>query len=100
MMSVVFALAALLIVSATITLDGPNAAETSPGGTQTDLPGRSPGAQAPSSYVIRPGDTLRSLALRFYGDEGLWQVLLDANRRRLPRPEDLQVGTQIVVPDR
>ncbi|HEX3304405.1 MAG TPA: LysM peptidoglycan-binding domain-containing protein, partial [Thermomicrobiales bacterium] len=100
LMSVVLAAAALLIHAATLTLNNANSAPSEPAGGTNITARPSASAQAPRLYVIRPGDTLRTLAQRFYGDQALWPVLFEANRRRLQQAEDIQVGTQIIVPDR
>lgn len=51
----------------------------------------------PRDYKVRDGDTLRSIASRFYGDPHLWEYIYDANpetiRRGLPT-----VGTTIRIP--
>jgi nucleoid-associated protein YgaU len=49
-------------------------------------------------YVVRAGDTLRSLAHTFYGDEEEWRRILAANRDQIPNPDVLQVGTRLLIP--
>ncbi len=51
-------------------------------------------------YVVRPGDTLRAVAARVYGDDALWQVIYDANRDRVDDPQNLSIGTRLRIPDR
>ena len=54
-----------------------------------------------SGYTVRPGDTLSSIARRHYGDEGLWRVIYEANRRSIgPNPDALQVGMTLTIPRR
>ncbi len=49
-------------------------------------------------HVIRDGDTLAKLALRYYGDEA-WAVrIYAANREALRDPELLPVGKSLVLP--
>jgi nucleoid-associated protein YgaU len=63
-----------------------------------------PGVQAaasPSSVVthtVQPGETLGSIALRYYGDANSWQRILDANRATVPDQSALAVGTQLTIP--
>jgi hypothetical protein len=49
-------------------------------------------------HVIQSGETLRSLATRYYGNEGRWPVIYEANRSVIPDPENLSVGVEIVIP--
>lgn len=39
----------------------------------------------PSTYKLQEGDDLRTMAARIYGDEGLYPLLLDANKEQLAR---------------
>lgn len=106
-MAVILALAALVAIAAAMTLTGSEAgarAPAAPAATTRNL-GAAPATSHPSlraarNYVIQQGDTLRTLARRFYGDEGLWPVLFEANHKRLSAPEDLRIGTEIIVPAR
>jgi len=91
------------------------AASSSPPGKPTDASGDSAagsagtgGSSAPQrmdmppasgqqrNYTIQEGDTLYSLAERFYGNGQKWQLIDDANPEISPRK--LPVGKQIVVP--
>lgn len=98
-----FALGAILAVSAIFVFNG-----SPPGAVPSETPGVSPTAapaslsQQPSRpeatrYRVRAGDTLRSIAVRFYGDEGLWQKIYRANREVI-EPENIAVGTVLIIP--
>ena len=50
------------------------------------------------SYVVRHGDTLRSIAAEFLGSETGWARIYDANRERIPNPDSLSVGTSLTIP--
>jgi len=50
------------------------------------------------TYKIRHGDTLWSLAVRFYGDGKRYRDILAANRTSIPNVEDIAIGTTIVLP--
>ena len=57
----------------------------------------------PAKYVILPGDSLRFIAGRVYGDKEKWRMLYEANKERLPpeaaeNPSKLTAGTQIILP--
>lgn len=49
-------------------------------------------------YTVQAGDTLSSLAVRFYGDATQWQRIYEANRDQLTSPEGLRVGMRIRIP--
>jgi nucleoid-associated protein YgaU len=49
-------------------------------------------------YVVKSGDTLRKIAQRHYGDEMKWPKIRDANREKLPDPDKIQVGMELVIP--
>ncbi len=49
-------------------------------------------------YRVRPGDTLRSIARRFYGDERMYRRIFRANRDRLASPADLRPGMELKLP--
>ncbi|MBC7353770.1 MAG: LysM peptidoglycan-binding domain-containing protein [Thermogutta sp.] len=60
--------------------------------------GRKTGGEILSHYRIQDGDTLPELARRFYGDPGKWRVIFEANRSRIPDPDLLPIGTEIILP--
>lgn len=49
-------------------------------------------------YRVQRGDTLSSIAARFYGDRSKWRRIYEANRNVLDSPESLRVGQRLVVP--
>jgi phage tail protein X len=59
------------------------------------LPGR---GAIPQSYVVRDGDSLTSLAIRFYGHPGAAAAILEANRDVFTRPDMLPIGISIRLP--
>jgi len=51
----------------------------------------------PRFYVVKKGDTLQSIAKRFYGDTKYWRRIADANKIRDPRK--VKVGQKLRLPD-
>ncbi len=49
-------------------------------------------------HVVQSGETLGSIALRYYGDANRWQAIYDANRSQLPSPNALAVGMRLTIP--
>ena len=73
--------------------DASPATEVIEGGTQAML------AQTTDvEYIVQPGDSLGSLALRFYGDAGMYPAIYDANRQVLATPESIRWGMRLVIP--
>jgi nucleoid-associated protein YgaU len=76
----------------------PRPALTSPVSSPSPL--ASPGAGAgATTYTVEPGDSLQSIADRFYGDPTQWQRIYDANRDAIgPSADQLKTGTQLKIP--
>jgi nucleoid-associated protein YgaU len=49
-------------------------------------------------YTVSAGDSLGSIALRFYGDMSRYNTIFDANRTVLSSPDSLRVGQRLVIP--
>jgi tetratricopeptide (TPR) repeat protein len=49
-------------------------------------------------YTVVAGDTLTSIAARFYGDGESWEPIYQANRDSLSSPSSLRVGQTLVIP--
>jgi len=49
-------------------------------------------------YTVEPGDTLRSIAQRFYGDENQWERIFNANRDQIDDPDTLFPGQVLRIP--
>ena len=50
------------------------------------------------AHVVQKGDTLYSLALRYYGTRSAWEKIYQANRTGLASRDQLKVGQQLVIP--
>jgi len=65
------------------------------------------GSNAPEStegnreavYVVRPGDTLTSIARALYGNSARWEDIFMMNRDLLRSPNDLRVGQELQIPE-
>jgi len=53
----------------------------------------------PHRHTVREGDTLFSLARRYYGDAERFGAIYQANRGVLRSPDPLPVGAELVIPD-
>jgi nucleoid-associated protein YgaU len=50
------------------------------------------------TYIVRRGDTLRSIASQFYGSELDWRRIYNRNRDRISDPASLRVGQLLIIP--
>jgi tetratricopeptide (TPR) repeat protein len=50
------------------------------------------------TYIVQRGDTLQSLALKYYGSRAAWEKIFLANRSGLSSKDQLKVGQQLVIP--
>ena len=51
------------------------------------------------TYVVRAGDTLSAIALRYYGNGDLWGRIFSANRAKIGSdPSELRAGVTLVIP--
>lgn len=67
-------------------------------GTQTVATPVPPAPAALRTHVVQKGDTLYSLAIRFYGSRSAWAKIFEANRGTLSNKDQLKVGQQLVIP--
>jgi nucleoid-associated protein YgaU len=49
-------------------------------------------------HTVEPKDTLFHLAEKYYGDRNQWRKIWQANKKRLPNPNDLPVGMKLIIP--
>ncbi len=68
---------------------------------RTDVPpvGQSPRASVSSltEYVVKPGDTLSSIAVRMYGDAARWRDIVEANKTVLGNGDLVRVGQRLKI---
>jgi nucleoid-associated protein YgaU len=49
-------------------------------------------------YVVKSGDTLSKIAKREYGDASEWKKIHEANRAKIPNPDLIHPGDELVIP--
>jgi nucleoid-associated protein YgaU len=52
----------------------------------------------PRTHVVARGDTLYSLAARYYGNRAEWVKIYEANRAALPNKDQLRIDQMLVIP--
>jgi len=61
-------------------------------------------ASAPSetyrtrTHLVQKGDTLQSLALKYYGTRSAWDKIYEVNRNVLASKDQLRIGQQLLIP--
>lgn len=72
-----------------------------PASTPIPSPGAvSPASSGGSTYTVRKGDTLHSIAKKMYGSTTYWTLIRDANRAKIEGSGDVRAGTKLVIPPR
>jgi nucleoid-associated protein YgaU len=75
----------------------------------TVIPAPKPAAPSPSpspspsgpeqTHTVETGDTLGSIAQKYYGDPGLWRRIYESNRAAIGEdPDQVKIGTQLRIP--
>jgi len=73
-----------------------HAAAESPESTAKAVPAVQPGQPIP--YTVQEGDTLTSIARRYYNDGRKWKRIYMANQNVLTSPDSLRPGQVLVIP--
>ncbi len=50
------------------------------------------------THVVTAGETLRKIALEYYGDAKKWRVIYEANLSRIIDPKKISVGQKFIIP--
>lgn len=50
------------------------------------------------NYTVQNGDTLKSLAKKFYGKSSKWKKIYDANKGKIPASKKLKKGMKLQIP--
>lgn len=61
-------------------------------------PAGTPREARPSTYEVAPGDTLRKIALKFYGNKAEWKRIREANKATVPIGGEIRVGQKLILP--
>ncbi len=104
-MSVVIPQAEALGIDANDTVSVAKAAELAKETEKSYLPSNKKEAgwdQSPKgefvSEIVKPGETFRTLALKYYGDKEFWVYIFLANKSNIPHPNKLNYGKTVVIP--
>lgn len=63
-----------------------------------DPPADPMAAMRPKTYKVEPGDTLYSIARRFYGRKSAWKDIREANKTTVSTDGKVRAGTELVLP--
>ena len=76
-----------------------------PAATETPAPPTPPTPPTPppaakKTYKTQTGDSLATIAAKFYNDQNKWQPIYEANKAAIgSNPNHLKVGLDLVIPD-
>lgn len=51
------------------------------------------------TYEVQKGDTLQSIAQKFYDDSAQWRRIWDANDGIIDEPDDIYPGQELKIPE-
>jgi tetratricopeptide (TPR) repeat protein len=70
--------------------------------TPPSLPASAPARPSPAAagrtHIVQKGDTLFSLAQKYYGNRSKWRDIYEANRAVLPNQNALSIGMELKIP--
>ncbi len=75
-----------------------SATEKTAGGTKKQPNEKEKKGGPARRYTVRRGDTLASIARKFYKSSALWHKILEANSDTISKPGDLKPGQTLVIP--
>jgi LysM repeat protein len=80
------------------TTQGGTAKTHSTAKTNSDSAGKTETQSATRTYSVEPGDSLASIAQRFYGTDNDWSFLFQANKAKISNPNQIYPGELLLVP--
>lgn len=57
-----------------------------------------PDKKAARTHVVKKGDTLQKISMKYYNTTKNWQKIYQANKKVLKNPDDLKVGQKLIIP--
>jgi nucleoid-associated protein YgaU len=76
-----------------LTVQGVSGGLTPGGGAAAGM-----GTGGGQTYTVKSGDTLSKIAKQLYGDAGSWKKIHEANRSKIPNPDLIHPGDELVIP--
>jgi len=61
-------------------------------------PSPPPSRPRPVLHVVQKGETLSSISRKYYGTEGKWRLIHEANKSVIPNPDALPLGAKLKIP--
>ncbi len=66
--------------------------------TLSSLDEKTDSRRAARVYLVKPGDTLAKISVKFYGRIDMWRSIYNANRHLIDDPSNLKPGQKILIP--
>lgn len=57
-----------------------------------------PAPAGPKQYTVQEGDTLSTIAKKFYGASSRWKEIYEANKSSMPSAKALKIGQTLTIP--
>ena len=76
----------------------PGLAESPRGMVPVAIPAAPTPTAGRRTHTVAPGETLSTIARKYYGAESKWRLIHRANRTRVPDPNRLKRGMVLVIP--
>lgn len=51
------------------------------------------------TYTVKSGDSLSKIAKELYGDASKWRRIHEANSAKIPNPDLIHPGQELIIPD-
>lgn len=67
-------------------------------GAKTRETSNAPTPTANTTYTVKKGDSLWTIAKQFYGDGNKYKKIVDANKSKIKDPNKIQVGMVLTIP--
>ncbi len=61
-------------------------------------PGKKAARSKSRVYTTKSGDSLQSIAKKYYNDPKKWRTIYEANRRQIKDPNKIPVGKKLIIP--
>ena len=88
--------ATVTLVSDSATLAATDSADKSVAASVVE----SPVAAQAVTDTLSKGEFLTTLSLKHYGHKAFWVYIFDANREKIPNPDNVEAGTVLIIPPR
>ena len=77
---------------------GTHATPKPPKAADTGAAPKAADAGSAKTHKVVAGETLSKISKHYYGTDGKWKQIYEANKAKMKSPDDIQVGMELVIP--